>query len=1770
MLDKITFANGTIVSKEYLNEVQKGTSFDATTTRDDYYAATEAEHNSWDISQRDKLKDYELSDPRQEKETAVGRLAHDGIILGYEGTITSVAQATFTKPKTIPITVGQNSIPVIDSSSSNNTTRGVIIEAGSVKLSDGTVFSWPRTLKQLIGVSNSTSGPNYVYVLERSLDTTSPTLAISTELPDISAIPHVPLAKLNFNGFEFQTSAEGQVMGTGVIDLRPNLFIGNLSNYSSASLTNTEIINSSQQISIGDRAIVDTRNGSVIIKLPAGKNSARVAVVDLEGSFDRYPVVLRPDTGSKINGSVDDWIINIRDAHLELFYHEPTDEWKFEETPGSDCNPVLGTFISCGGKEFIGTRTSAECPDGQPIPANYPDPSEGVYRYEASSQKCYKEINSTAAVYSNGEGGLIKVFNAPRCIKSTDSAANTITSISKSIIYVDPSVGNDAIDNTGTDDSSPFRTIERAVLEAARASRRREGLDAYDTTVIELAPGDYYIDNSPGVNAVVGGGGADQYIKQVDTGFGALSDWTRDAPFIIIETSNSGSDQPPISLNLGRTIYTPSGGIGTIYKLEKLSAGSTRWKVFLQYVQGTFSAGDRLLYNRLSDFNPSDGGVIIPRGISVNGVDLRKVRIRPMYVPALTPGQNVAQDKRTYIFKVTGGTYVSLITFTDNQQFSRTHSTVTAIGYASEEEIKGSDIETSYYQKINSLFSAIDGWGSDSVSPVTAETTIVAPLAASKFDRSQDLEQNQTGLQTPDLDLQSATSIPGQAVLKVSEAGSTSYFKLPDVNSTRSSSPYVFNCSVRSIFGLNGMWIDGSRVSGFKSMVSANYTQVSLQTDPNCFETPSTDYYNDPPTNKESGEGKKYKSCSADPFKYRHWGFRASYDAQVQLVSCFVIGNADHFISESGSDLSITNSCSDFGDISLRAIGFKEKAFSQDEGIPTGTYLGTKITEIIPPVPLSYDPLPNGAAPTLVDNIINTSLTLDYEKTLKYVKDNSSGEVQPSTFRIYVGNSNTADPFDLNNPPSCKDIAFGQYTYSKKTENDEYELSGGSTRANRRQLFITGFDENAASIIYTVNIQLQNSGSPGFDSLDNGSKIFAWDANQSSWFVEANTTGIVEEIGDETREDKGDLNGDGYLTKKLDYAFRYKVSTETGDQIINAYKELDFIFDNSPIKIIRGTDQRTDIERVYKVVLEGHQKELGIRRPQAYYILEKQQGVAGYPLNGGKELEDNPLVVTLTVPYDQYINPGKAATDDPQFPDKYVAYIAKSGDARDVFTGDFYPVIDQDHPEVTEDPEESITKIALKAMVERPGVAITGTIAAGVERVYLKTQSNSTSVGFLTSLRRPSVIRASGHTWEWTGYLNYDTSFPTYQGEPLDQDFALGKIIVEEGGGRIYATGMNEEGNYYLGTTVFDLRSGEQFSIPLKADNEPGNVSNQILNNVIIKNNLLLADNSSTVFGKGTEIFFSQDTKFKSLIAGDITASGSESSRMQVYASTSKAGFVQLASAGEVRGAKLLGNRGISTQVVVTAFDLATEFDVRLDNNLSEGEGIKIASTKVNPDGGDPSDPGDDITQFQISVDPEYPGFTPIGGIIMWSGSDADVPVGWAVCNQSTTINGVAVPDLSDRFIVGKSSAKATGTTGGPTLTGSSGGYALKKADIPEHRHGILHSHRDVTITYVDRYLTDANTGPGYDNEDSDDIDGTWTDSTRSTSFDITDANMTTNGEYSNNRYSGNGGDANTQDGPIGDPATGDGKPHFHEFNLTSSDTLEPKWFALAFIIRTK
>ena len=73
-------------------------------------------------------------------------------------------------------------------------------------------------------------------------------------------------------------------------------------------------------------------------------------------------------------------------------------------------------------------------------------------------------------------------------------------------------------------------------------------------------------------------------------------------------------------------------------------------------------------------------------------------------------------------------------------------------------------------------------------------------------------------------------------------------------------------------------------------------------------------------------------------------------------------------------------------------------------------------------------------------------------------------------------------------------------------------------------------------------------------------------------------------------------------------------------------------------------------------------------------------------------------------------------------------------------------------------------------------------------------------------------------------------------------------------------------------------------------------------------------------------------------------------------------------------------------------------------------------------------------------------GTVPVGGIIMWSGSENEIPDGWALCNGQT-VEGQTTPDLRARFVVGAGGAYAVGDTGGAAMV------TLTVDQIPSHAH---------------------------------------------------------------------------------------------------------------------
>ena len=70
-------------------------------------------------------------------------------------------------------------------------------------------------------------------------------------------------------------------------------------------------------------------------------------------------------------------------------------------------------------------------------------------------------------------------------------------------------------------------------------------------------------------------------------------------------------------------------------------------------------------------------------------------------------------------------------------------------------------------------------------------------------------------------------------------------------------------------------------------------------------------------------------------------------------------------------------------------------------------------------------------------------------------------------------------------------------------------------------------------------------------------------------------------------------------------------------------------------------------------------------------------------------------------------------------------------------------------------------------------------------------------------------------------------------------------------------------------------------------------------------------------------------------------------------------------------------------------------------------------------------------------------GSVPAGVICMWSGSSAEIPAGWVLCDGLNN-----TPDLRGRFVVGAGGAYDVGDTGGADSV------ALTTAQMPSHSHG--------------------------------------------------------------------------------------------------------------------
>ena len=106
--------------------------------------------------------------------------------------------------------------------------------------------------------------------------------------------------------------------------------------------------------------------------------------------------------------------------------------------------------------------------------------------------------------------------------------------------------------------------------------------------------------------------------------------------------------------------------------------------------------------------------------------------------------------------------------------------------------------------------------------------------------------------------------------------------------------------------------------------------------------------------------------------------------------------------------------------------------------------------------------------------------------------------------------------------------------------------------------------------------------------------------------------------------------------------------------------------------------------------------------------------------------------------------------------------------------------------------------------------------------------------------RRPSILRASGHTFEYVGYGpgNYSTGLPQVQVKTLDEREEFLTQSQERSCGTVVYTGMNNRGDFFIGNKKINSSTGQERTfdspIPTVTGEDPARLS-VVFDEVIVK-----------------------------------------------------------------------------------------------------------------------------------------------------------------------------------------------------------------------------------------------------------------------------------------------------------------------------------------------
>ena len=1052
---------------------------------------------------------------------------------------------------------------------------------------------------------------------------------------------------------------------------------------------------------------------------------------------------------------------------------------------------------------------------------------------------------------------------------------NIITSRTGRIIYVNPDDfdASDAIDNRGNSALRPFKTLQRAFLEVAKFSYR-VGLsnDEFDAFSIMLYPSEYIVDNRPGE---------------------------------VLYTN-----VPPIDSNSNLDINSSS--------------------------------------NVLYKYNSIEGGIIVPRGCSLVGTDLRRTKIIPKYVPYPTtyPAKGINSENdippRTAIFKVTGGTYFWQFSFFDGAEegvyykpdsidtlapkFSHhrltcfefadglnplstliANGTVPDDNYTAVDDIQErTDLEI-YYQKVSKAFASIpDTSGdpdTDQIQARVEENRIVGPISdeyrvlqitrngqtatavtVDEFDNPRDHGfsvgvniniSGVTGSTGPSSEADAGvyngsftvTSASGnvftyqmQSEPTGNAVGSNITVKT-EIDTVDSASPYAFNLSLRSVWGMNGMHADGSKATGFKSMVVAQFTGLSLQKDDRAFVR-----YNASTGNYDAataGDGAHLDGFAEYRKGWGHDHIKCSNDSFIQAVSVFAVGYATHFTALSGGDMSITNSNSNFGNTALRSAGFKKKSFSKDKA--------AEITHIIPPKALS------AISTTATGDSGATTITLGDDGSVNGLVAgmvvSGTNIAAGATVSSFNTNTRVVSLSAANTGAVNGNVIFGEETSVnwvnidiQRTKVINQALAGqGETPGTRLYLYGYTVEASAPSTKvqgFTIGARQDGTGGSAVpDKLNcllvaNGAsdatvqtaKISPYGPSVSG--KAAGATGSPLQYDSNTYTISGVANSVGgwYINvDSNDNGIYSAINTNT------QYNNVSF----TPTTFIKRIPDGRDLQdRTYRVRIKIDKDKTNPlpRDPISGYVLQPlNSDTTTYALNKTYYIYDIEIVqefergvsdgiyyLTLLC---ASIAPSTSNFNDRKFSqnvnevyptfdrDNPVADPLAAVSVADNETIGLVNATDGATPTPTKDPKRSITKEAMQFLLADTGWTQPGTTPgwdavnselenveftarAGDEetrKINIRENNDGSVAPIPIEFRRHSILRSGNHTFEYLGFGpgNYSTAFPQTQVETLSADQIKFSQSIKEEAGVAFYSGLNSNGDLFIGNQVINPVTGQ-------------------------------------------------------------------------------------------------------------------------------------------------------------------------------------------------------------------------------------------------------------------------------------------------------------------------------------------------------------------------